>query len=116
MCHTETNVLRLIGRGARVAMDIACGLVFLHSKSIVHLDIQSPNILLNRYGLAKIADVGLARIRQNTYCSVMDNSVGECVDSTQKVQKESRHAVKEPVFKQQITSTLLSVCRRFAGW
>jgi len=36
------------------------GLVFFHTHNILHLDIKSPNILLNVAG-AKIADVGLGR-------------------------------------------------------
>ncbi len=33
-------------RGRKIAIDIAKGLVFLHSRRIVHLDLKSPNILL----------------------------------------------------------------------
>jgi serine/threonine protein kinase len=32
----------------QIAIDIAKGLVFLHSRRIVHLDLKSPNILLSR--------------------------------------------------------------------
>ena len=35
---------------------------FLHSRRIVHMDLKSPNILLGETGVAKIADVGLARV------------------------------------------------------
>lgn len=45
-------------RGQRVMIDVAKGLVFLHSKRIVHFDLKSPNILLARDGTAKIGDVG----------------------------------------------------------
>ena len=48
----------------QIAVDIAKGLVFLHSKRIIHFDLKSPNILLARDGTAKIGDVGLARIMQ----------------------------------------------------
>lgn len=33
----------------QIAIDIAKGLVFLHSRRIVHLDLKSPNILLSRW-------------------------------------------------------------------
>ncbi|KAK9842862.1 hypothetical protein WJX74_003558 [Apatococcus lobatus] len=49
-------------RGQQIALDIVRGLVFMHSKSMVHLDLKTSNILLSRDGTAKIADVGLARI------------------------------------------------------
>jgi serine/threonine protein kinase len=48
-------------------MDVASGLHFLHSRRIIHMDIKSPNVLLNRFGTAKLADVGLAKWQQFTY-------------------------------------------------
>ena len=46
-------------------MDIAGGLSFLHSKRIVHLDLKSPNILLDAHNTAYVADVGLGRLLGN---------------------------------------------------
>ncbi|PSC73227.1 serine threonine-kinase [Micractinium conductrix] len=60
------------GRGRRVAADIAKGLNFLHSKGCVHMDIKSSNVLLTGSGTAKLADVGLARLQQNTHISGME--------------------------------------------
>ncbi|KAK2080725.1 hypothetical protein QBZ16_000579 [Prototheca wickerhamii] len=54
-------------RGARIALDVAKALVFLHSRRIVHFDLKSPNILLSRDGTAKISDVGMAKILQRDY-------------------------------------------------
>ena len=50
--------------GQQVAEGIASGLHYLHSRkpTVVHRDIKSPNILLMD-GVAKIADVGLARTK-----------------------------------------------------
>ncbi|KAK9812352.1 hypothetical protein WJX73_004586 [Symbiochloris irregularis] len=48
-------------RGKSIALQVARGLFYLHSNGIVHLDIKSPNILLNQAWQAKIADAGLAR-------------------------------------------------------
>jgi serine/threonine protein kinase len=44
-------------------MDIARGLHFLHSNGVLHLDLKSANILLSRHNHAKIADVGMARLK-----------------------------------------------------
>ena len=55
------------GRGRKVLLDVARGLHFLHSRSIVHLDLKSANILLARDGTAKVADVGFARVVSKSY-------------------------------------------------
>jgi serine/threonine protein kinase len=54
-------------RGRKIALDVAKGLVFLHSRRIVHFDLKSPNILLARDGTAKIADVGMAKFLARDY-------------------------------------------------
>ncbi len=55
----------LYGKG--VMEGIASGLHYLHSRrpAVVHRDIKSPNILLMN-GLAKIADVGIARTKASS--------------------------------------------------
>ncbi|KAL4443807.1 hypothetical protein ABPG75_011544 [Micractinium tetrahymenae] len=49
-------------RGKQVAVDVARGLAYLHGRRLIHLDLKSGNILLDRHGHAKISDLGLARI------------------------------------------------------
>lgn len=48
--------------GRDIARDVACGLAFLHSRNVVHFDLKSANILLDKSNGAKLADVGLAKI------------------------------------------------------
>jgi cyclin-dependent kinase 12/13 len=38
------------------------GIAYLHDKGILHRDIKGGNLLLNKNGVLKIADFGLARI------------------------------------------------------
>lgn len=40
------------------------GLDFLHSRGIIHRDLKGSNLLLNRRGILKLADFGLARQRR----------------------------------------------------
>lgn len=50
--------------GAQIALDIASGLHYLHSRSpkVVHLDLKSSNVLLSQDYRAKITDVGLSQL------------------------------------------------------
>ncbi|KAL0020996.1 hypothetical protein WJX77_005136 [Trebouxia sp. C0004] len=56
------NLLRWSRKGSLLALDIAKGLVHLHASQVIHMDLKSKNILLNRdHTVAKITDVGLSR-------------------------------------------------------
>ena len=47
--------------GKSIALDVACGLASLHARNVVHFDLKSANILLDKNNRAKLADVGLAK-------------------------------------------------------
>jgi len=50
-----------VGDAVHIALDIARGLEHVHSRNIVHRDIKPDNILMTRSGIAKLADLGLAK-------------------------------------------------------
>ena len=45
-----------------VLHDVAGGLLFLHSKKVIHRDLTPANVLVNSAMVAKIADLGMARL------------------------------------------------------
>ncbi|CAM9406825.1 unnamed protein product, partial [Ectocarpus sp. 8 AP-2014] len=50
----------------QIIQDVCAGMAFLHSKSTVHGDLKSANVLLDGRGRAKIGDFGTSRWAQNT--------------------------------------------------
>jgi serine/threonine-protein kinase len=50
-----------LGDAVHIVLDVARALEHAHSRNIVHRDIKPGNILITRSGVAKLADLGLAK-------------------------------------------------------
>jgi serine/threonine-protein kinase len=50
-----------VGDAVHIILDIARGLEHAHSRNVVHRDIKPDNILMTLSGVAKLADMGLAK-------------------------------------------------------
>jgi serine/threonine protein kinase len=50
----------------RMGIDVASGLAFLHAQStpVLHLDLKSPNLLVDEHFRVKLADFGLAMYKK----------------------------------------------------
>lgn len=57
----------------QTALDLARGLCYLHSQKIVHGDVKTENMLLDKSRIVKIADFGVARVE----ASNPDDMTGE---------------------------------------
>ncbi|DAZ97105.1 TPA: hypothetical protein N0F65_010428 [Lagenidium giganteum] len=61
----DTNAFFSVQHLTRIAQDIAAGMRYLHSLSpaIIHRDLKSQNVLLDKKGAAKLCDFGLVRTK-----------------------------------------------------
>jgi serine/threonine-protein kinase len=61
--HTllDRNGRLSVGDAVHLVLDIARGLEHAHSRNVVHRDIKPDNILITQSGVAKLADLGLAK-------------------------------------------------------
>ncbi|XP_043711725.1 serine/threonine-protein kinase CTR1-like isoform X2 [Telopea speciosissima] len=58
-------------RRLRMALDVAKGINYLHclNPPIVHWDLKSPNLLVDKNWTVKVGDFGLSRFKANTFIS-----------------------------------------------
>lgn len=67
LLHEGSQEMRLtLGQMQVLATGIGLGLAYLHDVKILHLDLKSPNVLLNSSWQAKLCDFGLAKLREQT--------------------------------------------------
>lgn len=66
-----------VGVAARIGIDIARALEFLHERQYVHRDVKPDNILLHPEGVAKLGDLGLAkRLNDDSQLTGVHQGVG----------------------------------------
>ncbi|KAK9453520.1 hypothetical protein V1511DRAFT_512817 [Dipodascopsis uninucleata] len=65
----ELSVIRSITR------QVVDGLAYLHSRSILHRDLKSDNLLLDLDGVCKISDFGISKRSQNIYSNDAEMSM-----------------------------------------
>lgn len=58
-------------RRMRMALDVARGMNYLHNSTpvIVHRDLKSPNLLVDKNWVVKVCDFGLSRLKHSTFLS-----------------------------------------------
>ncbi|KAF2304346.1 hypothetical protein GH714_030305 [Hevea brasiliensis] len=58
-------------RRMRMALDVAKGMNYLHTSHppIVHRDLKSPNLLVDKNWVVKVSDFGLSRMKHHTFLS-----------------------------------------------
>ena len=71
----ETNRQHYYACAARIGLQAAEGLAYIHSRGIIHRDIKPANLMLDAAGVAWIADLGLAQIHGESDESERDGHV-----------------------------------------
>ncbi|XP_060961235.1 serine/threonine-protein kinase CTR1 isoform X2 [Cannabis sativa] len=74
-------------RRLRMALDVAKGINYLHclSPPVVHWDLKSPNLLVDKNWTVKVCDFGLSRFKANTFISsksvagTVEILLGKCI-------------------------------------
>ncbi|XP_022754663.1 serine/threonine-protein kinase EDR1-like [Durio zibethinus] len=58
-------------RRMRMALDVAKGMNYLHTShpTIVHRDLKTPNLLVDKNWIVKVCDFGLSRMKHHTFLS-----------------------------------------------
>nr|P07331.1 RecName: Full=Serine/threonine-protein kinase-transforming protein mos [Moloney murine sarcoma virus (STRAIN HT-1)]AAA46496.1 mos protein [Moloney murine leukemia virus] len=57
-----------LGKCLKYSLDVVNGLLFLHSQSILHLDLKPANILISEQDVCKISDFGCSQKLQDLRC------------------------------------------------
>ncbi|EMS55011.1 Serine/threonine-protein kinase CTR1 [Triticum urartu] len=73
----------------RMALDVARGMNYLHNCTpvVVHRDLKSPNLLVDKNWVVKVCDFGLSRIKHNTFLSSR-STAGTVTDHVHQLQAE----------------------------
>eukprot|EP00927_Polykrikos_kofoidii_P015904 TRINITY_DN1712_c0_g4_i1.p1 TRINITY_DN1712_c0_g4~~TRINITY_DN1712_c0_g4_i1.p1 ORF type:complete len:1097 (+),score=221.02 TRINITY_DN1712_c0_g4_i1:195-3485(+) len=66
LLHESQEPALSFGQVTVLAMGIGRGIAFLHQVKILHLDLKSPNVLLDSTWQTKLCDFGLAKLREQT--------------------------------------------------
>ncbi len=61
---------------ARLMLDLLRGLAAIHRAGIIHRDVKSQNVLIDRSGRAKLADFGIARTARDTGLTETGSVIG----------------------------------------
>ncbi|WIA21080.1 hypothetical protein OEZ85_005400 [Tetradesmus obliquus] len=92
----------------RICSEVVQGMIWLHTQQppILHMDLKTANVLLDRFGTAKVGDVGLAKLKAGTIdtASYMQSSVIMCELLTGKAAMDAVAALEE-VFEDASTSS-----------
>ena len=60
--HIKQNIPLTLGRKLELLEELAAGLEYAHNKGVVHRDVKPANVMVDREGVLRILDFGIARV------------------------------------------------------
>jgi serine/threonine protein kinase len=109
--HKSERQLPILRR-CQIALDAAKGCQFLHTHKpcIVHRDLKSPNLLVDKHWNVKVGDFGLARTKSHFYVSLGGGNVGTPEWTAPEVLKDEQFTEKADVYSFGVV--LWEICTR----
>jgi serine/threonine protein kinase len=108
-------LFKIIARGGRkpldprlqrsIAISVARGMAYLHSRSppLLHMDLKSPNILVDDKWRIKIADFGLSKVKRSTVLSTAAGGTAEWM-APEVLRSEPCDGIKADVYSYGVVS------------
>eukprot|EP01119_Soliformovum_irregulare_P018630 TRINITY_DN575_c0_g2_i3.p1 TRINITY_DN575_c0_g2~~TRINITY_DN575_c0_g2_i3.p1 ORF type:complete len:598 (+),score=176.46 TRINITY_DN575_c0_g2_i3:290-2083(+) len=93
---TDVNVALPLITIVEYALDVAMGMVYLHSKDFIHRDLKSPNLLLDENNVVLISDFGTSRMLKKT--SNMTSGIGTLGWTAPEIFNDERYSEKADVY------------------
>ena len=92
-----------VKEAGRLFLDLLDGLDALHKRGIVHRDIKPANVLIDERGRARVADLGIARVQEETSRTRTGMAVGTVIYMSPEQARGKRVAPSSDVFSVGLT-------------
>jgi serine/threonine protein kinase len=93
----------------QVALELCAGIHYAHEEGVIHRDIKPQNLLVDRYGVCKVTDFGIAQVVANEVRMTMTGTVMGTIGYMSPEQHESAKHADERADVYSIAATLYTL-------